>query len=385
MTGPRPNTGPWPRTCKAIVADGQGGFALSDIQIARPEGREVAVRIMAAGLCHTDVDAIRTWKGPFIVGHEGAGVVEAVGEEVTRLRVGDRVILNWAIPCRTCAMCERGLMPLCEVSSPANGDGRTGKPRTTAVQYRGGPVQSAFNLGTMAEFAMVVEDACQPLFARVPFEAGAIMGCAVMTGFGSVMNAARVPPGASVAVLGCGGIGLNVIQSALIAGADRIIAIDIAEDRLARALEFGATHTLLSDPALPGLSQLSESLDAVIPGKADFAFECTGVPAMAPAPLALVRHGGTAVQVSGVEQTVPFDCNLFEWDKTYINPLYGQCDPDRDFPLLQRHYLSGALALDRMISRAYPLAELGAAIDDLAAGRVAKAVLHPHAGDGRAA
>jgi S-(hydroxymethyl)glutathione dehydrogenase/alcohol dehydrogenase len=366
-----------PAACKAIVADGAGGFALAGIGLAPPRGREVAVRMMAAGLCHTDVDAIRSWKGPFVAGHEGAGVVAAVGDDVTRFRVGDRVILNWAIPCRTCPMCERGLMPLCETSSPANGDGTSGKPHPGARLYRGAPIESAFNLGTMAEYAMVVEDACQPLLAGVPFAVGAIMGCAVMTGYGSVMNAARVTRGATVAVLGCGGIGLNVIQAAAIAGAGRIIAIDIAQDRLARARDFGATHTLVSQAAPPGFAELRQSIDAIVPGGADYAFECTGVAALGPAPLALVRHGGTAVQVSGIEQTVPFDCTLFEWDKTYINPLYGQCDPDRDFPILQRHYLSGALNLDAMISRSYPLTELGAAMDDLAAGRIAKAVLDP--------
>lgn len=371
----------FPPSCKAIIADGEGSHALADIQLARPEGKEVAVRIMAAGLCHTDVDAIRTWKGPFVAGHEGAGVIVAVGDRVTRFRAGDRVILNWAIPCRACPMCDRGLMPLCETSSPANGDGMTGKPRPGATLYRGIPVESAFNLGTMAEYALVVEDACQPLFATVPFDVGAIMGCAVMTGYGSVMNAARVTRGASVAVLGCGGIGLSVIQAAAIAGARTIVAIDVAEDRLARARDFGATHTLINSTLPPGFAPLRTSLDAVVPGGTDFAFECTGVAALGPAPLALVRHGGTAVQVSGIEQTIPFDCTLFEWDKTYINPLYGQCDPDRDFPVLQRHYLSGALMLDQLISRTYPLADLAMAIADLAAGRIAKAVLHPHPGD----
>lgn len=367
-----------PPSCKAIIADGEGSHALADIQLARPEGKEVAVRIMAAGLCHTDVDAIRTWKGPFVAGHEGAGVIVAVGDRVTRFRAGDRVILNWAIPCRACPMCDRGLMPLCETSSPANGDGMTGKPRPGATLHRGNPVESAFNLGTMAEYALVVEDACQPLFAKVPFDVGAIMGCAVMTGYGSVINAARVTRGASVAVLGCGGIGLSVIQAAAIAGAGTIVAIDVADDRLARARDFGATHTLVNRGSQSGFAQLRESLNAVVPGGTDFGFECTGVAALGPAPLALVRHGGTAVQVSGIEETIPFDCTLFEWDKTYINPLYGQCDPDRDFPILQCHYLSGALLLDQMISRTYPLADLATAIEDLAAGRIAKAVLHPH-------
>lgn len=366
-----------PRTCQAVIADGQGGFALDEVALETPVGNEVAVKIMAAGLCHTDMDSIENWDGPFVVGHEGAGVVAAIGENVTRVQVGDSVLLNWAIPCGTCSMCEHDLMPLCEVSSPANGDGVSGNPRSEAMTYRGEPIRRSFNLGTMAEYAMVVEDACQPLFEKVPFEVGAIMGCAVMTGYGSVANAAKVGAGSSVAVLGCGGIGLNVIQSAVIAGAETIIAIDVAEDRLDRAREFGATHKVISSPSDSDFSQMRSGVQEIVTRGADFAFECTGVPQLGAAPLALIRHGGTAVQVSGIEQTIEFDCSLFEWDKTYINPLYGQCNPDRDFPILQKHYLAGALSLDEMISKAYPLKELGQAIEDLAAGRIAKAVLHP--------
>lgn len=364
-------------TSRAAIADGQGGFKISQIEIASPASDEVLVEIKAAGLCHTDWDSIENWDGPFIIGHEGAGIVKAIGPDVTKFAVGDSVILNWAIPCRTCHMCDEGLFPLCEVSSPANGQTDAGKPRLEATTYEGEPIGRSFNLGTMSEFTLVKEAACQPMKTDVPFPVAAIMGCGVMTGFGSVMNAAKVSEGASVAVLGCGGIGLNVIQAAAIAKAKTIIAIDIAEDRLHQAKSFGATHTVLHSPSDAKLETARKAIWDLTKRGADYAFECTAVPELGAAPLALIRHGGTAVQVSGIEQTIPFDCSLFEWDKTYINPLYGQCDPDRDFERLQVHYLAGELTLDDMITKTYAFDELDRAFEDLLAGRLAKGVLIP--------
>ena len=360
---------------RAVVADGRGGFALDTVELLPPAGDEVLVEIRAAGICHTDWDSIQTWDGPFVVGHEGAGVVRDVGPDVTRFQPGDAVVLNWAIPCRACAMCDEDLFPLCERGSAINGDGVSGVPRAEATTYRGQPITKSFNLGTMSELSLVREAACQPLRETVPFPVGAILGCGVMTGYGSVVNAAEVEPGSSVAVLGCGGIGLNVIQAARIAGATTVIGIDIGEDRLQQAKQFGATHTLLSRRGDTELKEVREEVRRLTTRGADYAFECTAIPELGAAPLALVRHGGTAVQVSGIEQVIPFDCELFEWDKVYINPLYGKCDPDRDFAKLQDHYSAGELKLDEMITRTYPLHDVAKAFEDMLAGRLAKGVL----------
>jgi Zn-dependent alcohol dehydrogenase len=287
---------------RAIVADGMGGFSLDQVEVAAPEGDEVRVRVEAAGLCHTDWDSIRSWEGPFIVGHEGAGVVEAVGPTVSGLEPGDRVVLNWAIPCGQCATCHAGLFPLCEVNSPTNGDGVSGHARPGATTYRGMSIKRSFNLGTMADYTVVRAAAWQKIAADIPFPVAAIMGCGVMTGYGSVVNVAKVAAGSSVAVIGCGGIGLNVIQACAISGALSIIAIDVMPERLEQARRFGATDTVLSDAGDPTLAKAKAAVFDLTVRGTDYAFECTAIPALGAAPLALIRHGGTAVQVSGIEQ-----------------------------------------------------------------------------------
>ena len=202
------------------------------------------------------------------------------------------------------------------------------------------------------------------------------MGCAVMTGFGSAVNAAQVTPGSTVVVLGCGGVGLSVILGALYSKAARVIAVDVNPRRLKLAEQFGATETLLAHREDKGLLEAAGEVKRRNGGRgADYAFECTAIPELGAAPLAMVRSAGTAVGVSGIEQVVPVDMELFEWDKIYINPLYGACRPQRDFPLLMQLYLEGQLPLDRMVTRRYPLAELEQAFKDMHAGINAKGVL----------
>ena len=361
------------RTARAAVGDGKGGFAIRTIDVGRPEQGEVLVRIEAAGLCHTDWDMVHTRTEPFIMGHEGAGTVVEAGPGVTGLKPGDKVLLNWAIPCGLCPSCGRGHQSLCEVSSPANGDGVSGHGHPEAALLDGVPIPRLFFLGTMSDYAVVKQAAVTPMVDGLGFAAAAILGCGVMTGYGSVVNAAKLTAGSTAAVIGCGGVGLNVIQGCAIAGARRIVAIDIAPARLEQARSFGATHTILSQSG--SLEALRAQLDPIVPGGADYAFECTAIPELCSAPLALVRHGGIAVQVSGVETIVPFDARLFEWDKTYLNPLYGMCNPARDFPILQDLYLTGALKLDELVTRIYALEELPQAFEDMLAGRLAKGVI----------
>jgi S-(hydroxymethyl)glutathione dehydrogenase/alcohol dehydrogenase len=197
-----------------------------------------------------------------------------------------------------------------------------------------------------------------------------------MTGYGSVVNAAKVTPGSSVVVLGCGGVGLNIIQGARISGASRIIAVDINLQRLEMACQFGATHTLQADRDDADLKRVAEQVRKLTGGRgADFAFEATAIPALGAAPLAMIRNAGTAVQASGIEQEIPIDMRLFEWDKVYINPLYGKCRPSIDFPKLVELYETGQLLLEEMITRTYPLEELPDAFDDMLSGRNAKGVI----------
>lgn len=365
--------------CKAAVADGKGGFAIEEIEIAEPQADEVIVRIKAAGICHTDYDSL-SWGKPIVMGHEGAGEVYQVGRDVQGVAPGDPVILNWATPCGTCFQCQEGNQHLCESNSPvaAGGNGYTpGHAHLAGTTLQGTPVERSFNLGTFSEYALVKILAVVKNPSRdMPFPAASIIGCGVMTGYGSVVNAAKVKPGSSVAVLGAGGVGLNVIQAARISGATRIIAVDIQEERLERARGFGATYTILASKSDRGLAQAARRVKELTAGRgADYSFECTAVPELGAAPLAMVRNAGTAVQVSGIEQEISFDMNLFEWDKRYINPLYGQCRPQIDFPRIVDLYEQGQFMLDEMITRTYPLEDLGKAFDDLLAGRNAKGAI----------
>jgi S-(hydroxymethyl)glutathione dehydrogenase/alcohol dehydrogenase len=197
-----------------------------------------------------------------------------------------------------------------------------------------------------------------------------------MTGYGSVVNAAKVKAGSSVVVLGTGGVGLNVIQGAKVAKARMIIAVDINAKRLEMAKHFGATHSILADKNDEGLLGAAKQVKELTEGRgADYAFECTAIPALGAAPLAMVRNAGTAVQVSGIEQEIKIDMNLFEWDKIYINPLYGKCRPQIDFPQIVDLYEDGQMMLEEMITRTYNINELNNAFDDMLAGRNAKGVI----------
>jgi Zn-dependent alcohol dehydrogenase len=364
-------------TCKAAVASGDGDFKITNIQVQAPQGDEVLVQVKAAGVCHTDWDS-QSWGKPLVMGHEGAGVVVKIGPQVSGIKAGDPVMLNWAIPCYSCFQCQEGNQHICEKNSAVTAGNKVSGGHATfqSTQYENQGIEKAFGLGTLAEYTLVREAACVKIGVEMPFPSAAIVGCGVMTGYGSVANAAKVKPGTSVVVLGTGGVGLNVIQGARIAGAAKIIAIDVNAQRLEIAKQYGATHTLLADRADEGLLQAAATVKTMTNGRgADYAFECTAIPELGAAPLAMVRNAGMAVQVSGIEQTISVDMNLFEWDKVYINPLYGKCRPQIDFPILQQLYSKGDLLLDEMVTRTYPLEDLSQAFADMLGGRNAKGVV----------
>lgn len=197
----------------------------------------------------------------------------------------------------------------------------------------------------------------------MPYEIAAIMGRAVMKGFGSAANAAHVAKGTTVVVLGCGGVGLSTMLGALYCKAALVIAVDINPERLELAKQFGATETLLAGLNDKGLLEAAKEVKRRNGGRgANYAFECTAVPEPGSAPLAMICSAGIAIGVSGIEQVVPVDMELLEWDKIYINPLYGECSPQRDFPLLIELYLKGRLLLDAMVTRCYPLDALKQAL-----------------------
>lgn len=365
--------------CKAAITHGDGRLIIDEIQVADPGADEVLIQVKASGICHTDYDSLR-WGKELIPGHEGAGIILKKGKEVSHLEEGDRVALNWAIPCGKCTQCSRGNFHLCRNNSPVvagkNGFSK-GHAHAEGTAYHGRPIFRSFCLGTLSEYTLVKSAAVVRMPAAVSFPAAAISGCAVMTGFGSVMNIAQVTEGSSVAIIGAGNVGLNVIQTARIARAFPIIAIDVNEERLKFAQKFGATHTVLSQHDDKNLLQAAQQVRSILNGEegTDFAFECSAIPELGAAPLALIRNGGMALQLSGIEQEITIDMNLFEWDKKYINPLYGGCRPQIDFARLAEHYLNKELLIDELITRTYALDELPQAFEDLISGKNGKGVI----------
>jgi Zn-dependent alcohol dehydrogenase len=364
--------------CKAAITKGDGTYSIEEIAVADPQADEVLVKVMAAGLCHTDHDSL-SWGKQLIIGHEGAGIVAKIGKDVKSVAVGDKVILNWAMHCGECFQCLEGNEHICEVCSPvaAGGNGYTpGHAHLEGSTLNGVPVIRSFNIGTISEYTLVRESAVvKNNSAKMTFPAAAIISCGVMTGYGSAVNAAKVKPGSSVVVLGTGGVGLNVIQGAKVAGAAMIIAIDVNPTRLEMAVKFGATHTILADRNDINLLNAAKQVVEMTKRGADYAFECTAIPELGAAPLAMVRNAGTAMQVSGIEQDVTIDMKLFEWDKIYMNPLYGKCKPQIDFPKIVELYETGDMLLEEMITRTYKLTDLDKAFDDMLKGRNAKGVI----------
>jgi S-(hydroxymethyl)glutathione dehydrogenase/alcohol dehydrogenase len=359
----------------AVIADGEGHFLVDTVEVDPPGPGEVRIAMTAAGVCHTD-HASLGWPGPMVMGHEGAGRVECIGEGVGGLAIGQPVLLNWAIPCGVCFQCACGADARCErtheLDVPRLGNSRA---HPGGTRWRGRPIERSFHLGTFARHALVRAEAVTALPPGLPLDLACILGCAVMTGVGSAVNVAAVLPGDSVVVIGCGGVGLNVIQGARIAGASTVIAVDRVSSRLDLAARLGATRPITVDGD-PDHAQLIDTVRSLTEGRGvDHAFEATGVPALALLPLRLVRNGGNALQVSGAHGSATLELPQLFWNKRYLAPLYGGCVPARDFPRLFDWFAQGQLELAPLISHRYALGALEHAFEDMLAGRSTKGVL----------
>ena len=360
----------------AVCYENNKPVRVEDIEQDGPRRGEVRVRLAASGVCHSDfsvITGVMPLKLPCVLGHEGAGIVEEVGEGVIRLVRGDSVVLSWITPCGTCRFCRMGRMSLCDLGAQINltslmPDG------TSRVHKDGGDLFAFSGLGTMAETAVVQEAAAVKVPADTPLEKAVLVGCAVMTGVGAVFNTARVEPGSRVAVFGTGGVGLNVIQGAAIAGAEQVIAVDMNARKLEFAKTFGATHTVDASKDDAGKA-IREITDGIGP---DYTFEAIGRKESIEQAHAICRKGGTCVVIGVAPYSESVSLNAFLLpilEKRLVGCWYGSANPHLDIPRLLALYRAGKLKLDELVTRTYKLAEVNEAFEDMNRGVNARGVI----------
>ena len=350
----------------AILESSPSDLVIDDVRIDAVGRREVLVRTTAAGLCHSDLhfmQGLYPYAYPAVLGHESAGVVEAVGSDVTGFRVGDHVVSCVSGFCGSCTYCLSGRPFICDKVGLA----RTGdSPRLS----RGGrPVHQFFDLASFAEQLLVHENYLVKIRDEMPLDKAALIGCGVTTGVGAVLNTAQVRAGDTVAVLGCGGIGLNAIQAAAIAGAGRVIAIDRLASKLALASTFGATDVVdasVDDPVL-AVQQLTG-------GGVDFSFEAIGLKATAEAAFAMLGKGGTATVIGMVPfgQRLEIDATALLSGKRLQGSNMGSNRFRIDMPRYVDWYLDGRLKLDELVSATMTLDQINDGFATLSSGEVAR-------------
>ncbi len=351
-----------------------------DIEVAPPRPGEARIKIVASGVCHSDLSVLNATiplPTPIVLGHEGAGIVEEVGEGVTRVAPGDHVVLSFVPACGECYTCTHGQAYLCEKSAAQAAAGLL--DGTTRLTSQGAPLHQMACLGTFGEQAIVPEISLVKIPDDVPLDVAALIGCGVLTGVGAVFNTAQVQPGDTVAVVGCGGVGLNVIQGARIAGATTIIAVDMFDSKLEMAKEFGATHTVNAGEGDP-----VSAVAAIAGGRgADASFEVIGLGATMEQAINMTRPGGQVILVGVPRMDVFLNLNAaFTWlymAKTIKGCWYGSSNVYQDVPKLLDLWKSGELKLEELISKEIAVEAVNEAFDDMQAGTVARSVIkHQH-------
>jgi S-(hydroxymethyl)glutathione dehydrogenase / alcohol dehydrogenase len=360
----------------AVLHEKNQPLRVETVALDRPGRGEVLVRMVASGVCHTDLSAITgllPMRLPAVLGHEGAGIVEEVGEGVAHLARGDRVVLAWVTSCGTCFFCRIGKPNLCELGERINILHRM-PDGTTRLRQGDAELQAFSALGTMAEMAVVPAPAAVKLPEDAPLDKAALIGCAVMTGVGAVINTAGVPPGSRVAVFGCGGVGLNAVQGAALSGAERIVAVDVSPDKLALARIFGATDVVdaASQDPVATIRELTEGRGV------DYAFEAIGRKDTIEQAYAAVRRGGTCVVIGLGSRSESVSLSVFHLpiqEKRLLGCWYGGAHVHRDFPRLLALYRAGRLKLDELVTRTYRLEDVNEAFTALREGRNARGLI----------
>ncbi len=348
-------------------------LVIEEVNLDPPQAGEVKVRVAATAICHSDVHLVRgdwvNWSSdpPVIAGHEAAGVVEAVGEGVTRTRPGDRVVVSLLRSCGRCFYCSIGSPFMCE--------GKFALATEKRIHAQSGqPINQGISTGAFAEAVVVDQSQVVKLPADVPLDRACLLACGVITGWGAVVNTARVEPGSSVVLIGAGGVGLNAVQGAALSGAYPILAVDIVDKKLAAARAFGATHTVNSkQQAVAGV------VEALTAGRrADYVFVTVGSPAAVTQGLGLIRRGGTVILVGmpSAGATAPISIGDFVYDgQKVIGSNMGSTRLSVDVPRLVELYQHGRLKLDELITARYPLERINEAIESMERGEALRNVI----------
>jgi S-(hydroxymethyl)glutathione dehydrogenase/alcohol dehydrogenase len=365
------------RAQAVVVRSVADGPRLEEVEVDPPGRGEVLVRVAASGICGSDLHVVHGRSVidafPMVLGHEGAGVVEAVGDGVSSVAAGDHVVLALYGPCGACDHCRTGRFVLCDGTARVAAIG--GRMADGSTRMRLGDGSTLFpmvGIGSLAELAVLRADQVVAVDPAIPLDVICLAGCGATTGLGSVFNVADVRPGESVAVVGCGGVGLNVVQGARIAGAGPIVAVDTNPRKLELAQHLGATHTV--DPSDGGVVA---AVQRVVPGGVDVAFEVVGVPALVAEAFLATRPGGRCVMVGSppAGEPIPIDGRALFGERRLLGTTGGSNVPARDIPRIARLYADGQLDLDTLVSARRPLADFASSIAETERGEVARSVV----------
>ncbi len=351
---------------------------IETVDLAPPGPDEVLIEIRAAGLCHSDlssIEGLRQRSVPTSMGHEAAGIVRDVGDNVTEVGSGTHAVLSFVSPCGSCGCCQQGRPNLCATHWNARNSGTllSGAKR---LSLNGEPLNHFSGISAFAEYAVVSRHAVIPIGDDIPMEVAALFGCAVMTGVGAVVNTARVPAGSSVAVVGLGGVGLSALLGALVCGADPVIAVDVNAEKLALASALGATHVIDA-----GDEDAEQKILEIARGGVSYAFEMAGAVTAMQIAYAITRRGGTTIS-AGLphhQHTLSIPLSAMVSDERTVKGSYmGSCVPQRDVPRYLALFRRGLLPVERLKSGEIGFESLNHGFDRLAAGDAVRQVLLPH-------
>ena len=363
------------KTRTAVMYEHNQPVVVEELELDEPKANEVLVRTAASGVCHSDLSVVTGtifYDAAVALGHEGAGIIEHVGDEVTGFHPGDHVILSFVSYCGSCRMCQMEKVCLCESYDIPRGFQLDGTYRLR--NSSGDGILQMARIATMSEYMVVPQQNLVKIDDHYSLEKAALVGCGVTTGVGAVLNTAKVEPGSSVAVIGSGGVGLNAIQGAVLAQAERIIAVDISEKKLNFAKSFGATDVVNASTCDPveAVRELTDGLGV------DYAFEVIGNPKTIVQAYNMVRAAGTAVIVGMAHHqsdvSIPAQ-HLVSTERQLIGSFYGSCHPRVDMPKLLGLYTEGKLKLDELITQNYRLEQINEAFADMEAGENARGVI----------